>query len=1254
MPRRPPTAKLLLALALALASALPAIAEEASVPPYRPGEGPAESAAGSEPAGAPVAGAAEAAEKQTTAEDGAKGGAESAPKGGADLTELQKSALSIELSTAGYYELVVKARELGLSDSGGADELRARLFDYYGIKAPEAVKGGRTVRIERAASAGFAKVDEEEGGIVRASGGVVLTLIEEKGDVHWIRADSIVYNRDRSTLTARGSVRYERKSATGTEIFTGDALSADLNDWSGVFLDGKVRSGSAGASASGAAASGTAASGNSSSGTTDAAGAKAAAGERGIVVQADTILRRSSNVMVLQNGVISACDEDDPHYAIRAKRVWLLGDKEWAMSNAVFSLGNVPILWVPFFYYPGDEIVFHPVIGYRSREGRFLQTTTYLVGAKPPKTSTTTFVSYKDSGTSSPTEVHGLFLRRVNGTPPEDKGTLKVMADAYSGLGLFTGLSGSFPKMGILGKTSLYLGIGRSRSLFPQESLIYSPYVEEGDYGSVWNSSDFLGISMPVRFALDLSTTLSAGGLTTNISLPIYSDPYFEQDFTDRSEDMDWFKLFRSSTDDDDSSDISTRSQLSPKIETTFSLKPDAFGQYLSSIEVTRFTTSAILNSKSSTAESLNEDSLLYNYDPNRTFFYPYTFRPIDASVTLKGTLYSSALVATAKGATPAGKDAASADKDVKDKKDAAPTGKGGAPTDKDAKGPGDSKESHAPSEEKGSSTASLDEMRNPWMDPAAPEGEKPAADGKPDDEKPVESAGPDGKAGAEGEKPAAESTEKEETDGFRLPARAPDIKADKEEGWSQTVGWTLTPSYYYEDSYLSDEVIGPEDVNYGRLYTLSSYKLAASIDGSSTYGDYLSSSLSMTYGDQKQTRPYLDESDEDDVESYRLADKTYRSRTFTQNSKLTLRPLADYWLWSGSNVSWSMGSTLYSYKYDTTETEFTELYMSWDPKTITSHDLSTVLEIRPNNLKQSLSLTASLPPVLEAYSGKVSFDAGIGSIYTQTRRYRPAEHAAFLWDTLTSGVSLGLAPWPVLTDTYVHSLEDEEPQSNVASLAWGPASFSLSSTQTQSYKPVSGVGWQAYGDKEFTFSSVTAALNPQLKGDESSKGGPAWSLGLGLSLTQSLVRFTESSLGINLNASYKVNDTLNFTLSSQSLNSSAWRYYPQAFKSDLAEINRTPEDYAVNPFTDLWNSLSIWDKDSRRESLIKLKSLSLKASQDLHDWTLSAEVSTKPLYDATDRTYSLDTTFSILLAWKDIPDIKTTITKETDEPITY
>jgi hypothetical protein len=1127
-----------------------------------------------------------------------------------------RDAMITELSTAGYYELVARARELGIDDSGSVEEIRARLYAYYGLEAPASVDSGKgkIVTIERASEASFAKVEEEEGGIVKASGGVLLSLVEENGDTHRIRADSIVYNRARSTLTARGSVYYERKSGSTTEIFTGEALSADLNDWSGVFLDGRVRKIGSGASATAASS----VSSSSSSSTSTSSSGSTSDSERGFAVQADTILRRTSDVMVLEDGTISPWDEPDPHYSIRAKHLWLLGDTEFAVTDAVLSVGNVPMLWLPFFFYPGDELVFHPVVGYDSRKGRFVQTTVYLIGQKPASTTTSSVMGFQGSS-DGPTELKGLFLRHVAGEKPKDTGTLKTIFDLYSGLGGVAGISGSFDKLGPLGKTDLYATGAMSRSLFLTSENTYSPYVSDGNWASVWNSSNFLGLSLPFRYGFNFSTTFTGGGLTTNLALPIYSDPYYAQDFTDRSEDMDWFSLFQSSTSS--TSTVSVLSQLMPTLSTTFTAKPDSLPPWISSFSITKLSTYATLLTKSSTAAELGEDSTLFTYDPRQTFFYPSIFRPFDAALSLKGTLFS--------------------------------TGASGSQKKDNAK-------------DKAGAAESKLELKSPWDDSgtgSAPLSDNPDAAAKDD-------------TTATEQNDIADATNDGLAASLKQPVRAESPSATKPQDWTASLGWTLTPAAYYEDAFLSENWGSASDIDYSLLYNLFSYKATGSLDAALGYGDYLSSTLSLAYTDQNQYRPYLYSgtnstsstwaSDQSTAATYQLADKLYQNRLFAESTGVTVKPLADSWLWSGSSVAWNLNSTIYDYDYNSTSSSFSETWLGWNTDSITAHNLSMTLAARPGGLTQSLSLIAALPPTLDSYTGKLSFDAGIGSFSLQSRMYRASEGADFSYDPLTAALSVGVAPWPVLADTFIYDVftSVQEPESNVVSLTWGPLSSSLTSKQTYSYTPEASAGWQQTSTAEsFDFTDFGLTLAPEIKGDLSASGGPLWSLKPSLALAQSLVYFTTSSLEFDLNASFKLDDKLTFSFSSSSVNSEAWRYYAGLFSSELSAVpgyNYTAAQFQVNPLEDIWDSLQIWDTNSLTQSLFKLKSLSFKVEQDLVDWTLSAEVATAPLYNSTTSTYSLDTTFTILIKWKDMSSIKTKIVKTssassgTDNTLSY
>jgi hypothetical protein len=1103
--------------------------------------------------------------------------------GEGDFDSLAREALPVEIATSTYYELVAMARKLGLSDAGSAEELRARLYDHYGVKEPpKAAEGkGRAIKIERASEASYAKV-EEDGEIVRASGGVILSLVDSNGDSHRVEADRIVYDRATGSMTARGSVRYERKTGNATEIFSGEALSASVEDWSGVFLDGSIRR-SGGSSAGSAQAAQAGAAGQPGTGA-------AASGERGVVISADVVTKRSSEVMVLKDGVVSACDAADPHYSIRAGKIWILGDREWAFSNAVFSLGNVPIVWLPFFYYPGEEIVFHPVMGYRTREGRFVQTTTYLKGSKPKKTEKTSILTMMDNGPEKPTKLNGVFLRRVAGSPPKDEGTLKVMADAYSGLGGFAGIQGSLPKLGFLGKTDLFAGFGLSRSLFAVSGGGYSPYAAAGGWESVWNESSLFGMPLPVRYGLDASTSLSLGSLSLSLAAPIYSDPYLDRDFRNRSEDMDWLKLFSSSEEAGTSATL--RTQLQPKLDATLSLQTKALSPWIQSLNVTKFSSYLSFSSKDRATPADAAQAALLAVDPSRKFFYPSTLRPIDVTIAMKGSLTPEA------------------------RKPAAAASAGGE--------------------------AGLG-LRSPWSEDAEGDGEAKAPGG---------AAGPG--AGAE--------ATAEGQGGFRAPATLGSTAVPAPAGWSGSTSWSLSPAAYLEEAYRSDDVLEPEDIDFERQYSLQSYRLSAALDGSLSYGnDLLKGSMGLTFATQGQDRPYIYDEESATADGYRLADFQAKSRRVGGKASLSAKPLSGSWLWALSSLSWSMDATLYNLKYKTqtgsgssSEPVYDESFLSWDPASITSHNVSAFVCARPGGLSQSLTLTASLPPASESYSGKLSLDAGPIKLSADGRLYRKTPSDDFTFGAVTADLTVGGSSGPRATDSLKYDPEAGEISSNALTASWGPFSSSFSLKTSEAYKPTASVGWVAIpGSESLRPSELSASIKPKFK----SAAGAAplsWSLSPGASLSQNLLQFSKSTLSLSLSASLSLRSDLTLTVDASSQNSAAWRYYPGLFEESLSAASRNADDFYVNPLRDLWDSISLWDQSALERGLIKLKSLSLSAVADLHDWTLTMKVAANPKLADDGRSYYLDSSLSLLLTWKDFSDIKADIKVDKANGLTY
>ncbi len=463
------------------------------------------------------------------------------------------------------------------------------------------------------------------------------------------------------------------------------------------------------------------------------------------------------------------------------------------------------------------------------------------------------------------------------------------------------------------------------------------------------------------------------------------------------------------------------------------------------------------------------------------------------------------------------------------------------------------------------------------------------------------------------------------------------------------------------EYSYRYANWQSPDDISIKQLtYSLLSYRVAAAIDANAAYSDLLSSSLNLTYEDTNRWRPYLYDDGTGtstiaaNATTLRNADKIYEAHKLTESLKLGLKPFASSWLWGASSLNWGMDATIYNRKYDSiSATSMDDNWISWDPTSITSHSLSMSLAARPGNLTQSLTLTAALPPTLDSYTGAIALNAGFANLSVGSRMYRKSKGADFSYDNITASAKIGATGWPTLNDSFVYDPTDKYAVSNTTTFAWATFNASLAASRAKSYKPVVGSGWVAYGDEKFSLSSLSASFAPSWKSDAAATDKSVWSIAPSLSYSQSLIRFSESSLAFSLSGSLKLGDDLTLSLSSSSANSAVWRYYAWLFDDDLTAMDLSSDSYQKNPLTDIWESVSLWDNSSLREGLFKLKSLSFRVARDLHDWTLSGEVTTKPLYHSTARYYSLDTSFSFLLTWKDMADIKTTVKKDSTG-ITY
>ena len=427
----------------------------------------------------------------------------------------EKQRIEMEIKSSTLPELAAWCRSLGLSEGGTRTELTRRLRDHFELPEPEASPGNqKTLTIESAQTAEYFKIEVTDEDYARLTGDVRLTL-KDRDTIHSIRADEVLLNRTRNIITARGNVVYEKISGDTVETFRGENITVNIDNWSSVFLDG-----------------------NSERTLQD--------GQSAYLFSGEVISRTSDEVTILNNAQITNAREEETYWLISASKLWLLPGSDFAIFNAWLKVGEIPVLYIPFFYFPVDEIIFHPVIGYRSREGAYVQTTTYILGRPKTNTEDTSSLS-RIIGVSNDTEKeqHGLFLRSTGRKIiDQDEISLKAMLDHYVNLGTYTGLDFSLPKTGILNSLDLSLGFGFTRTV-TQTSWGYTPYEPNYDGSFDWNNSNFFSLSVPFRYRMELGGSISGRYGSLSWRFPYYSDPFVNRDFMIRSESMDWLNLLQ-------------------------------------------------------------------------------------------------------------------------------------------------------------------------------------------------------------------------------------------------------------------------------------------------------------------------------------------------------------------------------------------------------------------------------------------------------------------------------------------------------------------------------------------------------------------------------------------------------------------------------------------------------------------------------------------------------------------------------------
>ena len=383
---------------------------------------------------------------------------------------LNEQTLGRDIETAGFYELIAWLEGLNQSTTGDRNALKRRLLDYYGLTEEPGVEDERTpLVVDSATKTRYFTLDEINERYVRLSGGVTLILRDSERDVtHQIVADEVTYNQDLNLLSASGDVIYTLDRGGTVEQFTGAALTVQLDDWEGAFVQGVTER------------------------------ARTIEGEQVDFSFAGSYITRSSDdVVVMENGRVTSSTANPPNYEIRADKIWVLAPGEWGLQNAYLCVGRVAIFYFPFFFRPGNELFFNPSFGVRDREGRYVQTTIYALGEPDEPESAFSFLQIaEEEGVSGAQKIEGLYLvpdDAADLAPPDSGAVLRILTDIYTKLGAYVAVDGTFPKAGALSNLAVYLGVGMSRHIYSYNysgQTTCSPYYLTGEEAvTSWNAT---------------------------------------------------------------------------------------------------------------------------------------------------------------------------------------------------------------------------------------------------------------------------------------------------------------------------------------------------------------------------------------------------------------------------------------------------------------------------------------------------------------------------------------------------------------------------------------------------------------------------------------------------------------------------------------------------------------------------------------------------------------------------------------------
>lgn len=1002
--------------------------------------------------------------------------------------------------------------------------------------------------------------------IVQFSGDVFLTV--EKGATRIeICADTVNYDRERSMIYASGSVIMEENISDATSRrLEGSSLLLNTSSLEGIFDEFKFNQK------------------QKSQLSPD--------GETELVISAELFARNDSGTAVFKNGTITFCDEPDPHWQIKASRLWLLPGNEFAFLNGLLYVGRIPVLYLPFFYYPKDEMIFNPSFGYRPRVGYYTQTTTYIIGRKPlPKPGDGSDSGYSFTQVDQLYEQtrQGLFLRNSD-TPVEEKGEsrdfVKILADLYSNLGGMAGVQGEFHPEDSFVQTIDFAALGaKTRNLyFLQDNALYSPKNLNG--ASEWNSSSIFGVKLPVRYFTDFGISGKNDALSIALRLPLYSDPFFKADFFNRSENMDWVGYFTkqgiSTESENETYQDAVLNSFMWRLSGNFAPNMEDYAPYF------KF---AINNFESYVDWQAKTNQAVENVvDPNRQFYYPDEIVPLNADISVNGTIIDYI------------------------------------------------EENYA---QKQIERLFVEEYFK-RQDELAEKGENYAESLKL--EKPSDFI-------ISGDYENFLNTAKGD---FPFPVLGtPRLPVKEIGGFAYTLKYSLNPQlrslYKYSPQAWPNPSVSAWNDFMNNFFSVSGTN---SLDSVLKWRNgFFELDNSIVFDGVYQKHPSVNAkyyNSGEEASQVALSDIKARKAEIKSVNSVILRPfvLTDYF----AETSISYNNSIRLLRRQTAEdgsdiAAFSLLGPKWDEKTFEEHNVTLDFVAKTEDIKEEIKIKSALPPLLPKHEVEATFNMPHFETKTETgvAVHSKTDNSWYVLPVINQVTVAGFEDKLRLTQTVKYIAQGQYYDYFNAGLSFGGLSLEFSEIYTSGYDYDPVTGWKSNGEVRFRPYQGVVRFDLPKKTYYFWKDRIVVSPTLNTSVVVDFLKPTASYFTFSPGLDFTVNEFLHLTFSSDHRNDVIFRYV----QDGLGKSGWLPGE--TNWFVDLAKSYNFANLADRQASGFKVNSFKMQLTHDLHDWNVNSklEISPRMVYENGYSHLDYTPSFSFSAVWKPLPAAKAEIVDE-------